>query len=132
MQIGEMADATGLSRDTLRFYEKRGLLHSRRTSNGYRQYPPEAVEWLCYMRTAQALGFSLKEIEADMPLLLAAETSAPQLRTVLERKLTELDDRIAGLVALRGDLAARLDQSLGDCPLRAGVQASTGKVTRIA
>src|SRR3712207_2910410 len=55
MQIGELAAATGLSRDTLRFYEARGLLTARRRGNGYRDYPPEAVEWLCYLRTAQSL-----------------------------------------------------------------------------
>ena len=42
MQIGELATATGLSRDSLRFYEKRGLLRARRDANGYRNYPPEA------------------------------------------------------------------------------------------
>ena len=64
MKIGELASATGLSRDTLRFYEKRGLLLSRRRDNGYRDYPPEAVQWLCYLRSAQQLGFTLAEIEA--------------------------------------------------------------------
>lgn len=50
MRIGELSCATGLSRDTLRFYEKRGLLRSRRLANGYRDYPREAVQWLCYLR----------------------------------------------------------------------------------
>jgi len=52
MQIGELAAATGLTRDTLRFcfYEKCGLLLSRRLANGYRDYPLEAVQWLCYLR----------------------------------------------------------------------------------
>lgn len=53
MRIGDMAQATGLSRDTLRFYEKRGLLRARRGANGYRDYPPDAVAWLRYLRTAQ-------------------------------------------------------------------------------
>lgn len=69
MRIGELAEATGLSRDTLRFYEERGLLAARRRGNGYRDYPVEAVEWLCYLRSAQALGFTLAEIEAGVPLL---------------------------------------------------------------
>ena len=75
MQIGEIANATGLSRDTLRFYEKRGLLRARRSANGYRDYPPEAVEWLRYLRLAQSLGFTLAEIEADLPLLAAPDAS---------------------------------------------------------
>lgn len=119
MQIGEMADATGMSRDTLRFYEKRGLLRSRRSANGYRHYPPEAVEWLRYLRLAQSLGFTLAEIEADLPLLAAPDASAGKLRFALERKLADVDRRIDGLQALRGELARRLGQDMAACPLQA-------------
>lgn len=90
MRIGELAAATGLSRDALRFYEGRGLLTARRRGNGYRDYPPEAVEWLCYLRTAQSLGFTLADIDA----------------------------RIAGLAQLRAGLARRLAEPLDACPLR--------------
>lgn len=117
MQIGEMAAATGLSRDTLRYYEKRGLLRARRGGNGYRDYPPEAVDWLRYIRIAQGLGFTLAEIEADLPLLSAPEASAPQLRAALERKLADIDARIAGLRGLRGELARRLGAGMAACPL---------------
>jgi MerR family copper efflux transcriptional regulator len=119
MQIGEIASATGLSRDTLRFYEKRGLLRARRSANGYRDYPPEAVDWLRYIRLAQTLGFTLTEIEADLPLLAAQESSAPQLRAALERKLADIDQRIEGLHALRGELARRLGEDMQACPLQA-------------
>ena len=118
MQIGELATATGLSRDTLRFYEKRGLLAPRRGGNGYRDYPPEAVQWMRYVRTAQSLGFTLAEIEADLPLLADADASAPRLREALQGKLREIDRRVEGLVALRGELARRLDEAMGACPLR--------------
>jgi DNA-binding transcriptional MerR regulator len=118
MQIGEIAGATGLSRDTLRFYEKRGLLRARRSANGYRDYPPEAVDWLRYIRLAQSLGFTLGEIEADLPLLAEPESSAPQLRAALERKLADIDQRIEGLHALRGELARRLGEDMQACPLQ--------------
>lgn len=120
MQIGELACATGLSRDTLRFYEKRGLLRSRRLANGYRDYPQEAVQWLCYLRSAQALGFTLAEIEAGMPLLEGAsppDTGAPALHAILTRKLADIDARIAGLAALRGQLARELERPGAGCPL---------------
>lgn len=119
MQIGEIASATGLSRDTLRFYEKRGLLRARRSANGYRDYPPEAVDWLRYIRLAQTLGFTLGEIEADLPLLAEPESSAPQLRAALERKLADIDQRLEGLHTLRGELARRLDGIMQPCPLQA-------------
>jgi DNA-binding transcriptional MerR regulator len=108
MKIGELAEQSGLSRDTLRFYEKRGLLRPRRSSNGYRDYAPEALDWLRYLRTAQSLGFSLTEIEADLPLLAEGEAAAPALREALRRKLAELDVRITALQALREELALRL------------------------
>ncbi|QCP14644.1 MerR family transcriptional regulator [Pseudoduganella umbonata] len=117
MRIGDIAQATGISRDTLRFYEKRGLLTARRSGNGYRDYPPEAVQWLGYIRTAQSLGFTLAEIEADLPLLADPGASSEAIRGALRAKLAEIDRRIDGLAALRADLAARLDDA-GDCPLR--------------
>jgi MerR family copper efflux transcriptional regulator len=110
MKIGELASATGLSRDTLRFYEKRGLLLPRRRDNGYRDYAPEAVQWLCYLRSAQALGFTLAEIEAGMPLLTAPEASAHELREALRRKLVDIDARIAALGELRAGLARELEE----------------------
>ena len=122
MQIGEMAQATGLSRDTLRFYEKRGLLRARRGANGYRDYPPEAADWLRYLRTAQQLGFTLAEIEADMPLLAAAgdPATAELLRAALARKLGEIDARIDGLTQLRGELVRRMGAATAACPLQGG------------
>jgi DNA-binding transcriptional MerR regulator len=118
MQIGELSSATGLSRDTLRFYEKRGLVASNRRSNGYREYPAEAVEWLCYVRTAQALGFTLAEIETGLPMLTGVEAAGPVLREVLRSKLKEIDERIAALTALRTDLAQRIEEPLAACPLQ--------------
>lgn len=125
MRIGELAAATGLSRDALRFYEERGLLAARRRANGYRDYPPEAVEWLCYLRTAQALGFTLAEIEAGMPQLADPGQAGPQLRAALARKLEDIDARISGLATLRASLAARLDDLGAGCPLRPGITAGS-------
>jgi DNA-binding transcriptional MerR regulator len=119
MQIGELSLATGLTRDALRFYEKRGLLVARRRANGYREYPAEAVDWLRYVQVAQALGFTLAEIESGMPVLSSPGDPAPALREALRRKLADIDERIAGLAALRADLARRLEGPMQECPLQA-------------
>lgn len=119
MQIGEIASATGISRDTLRFYEKQGLLTARRGANGYRDYPPDAVDWLRYIRTAQQLGFTLKEIEADLPLLADPQASPARLRAALQAKVEEIDRRMTGLAALRAELARRLQEDMAECPLQA-------------
>lgn len=128
MQIGELAEATGLSRDTLRYYERRGLLAARRSCNGYRDYPPEAADWLRYIRMAQALGFTLQEIEADLPLLAQpardSAATAATLRAALQDKLADIDRRIGGLQELRGELMRRLSAEMEECPLRAGAAAA--------
>ncbi len=121
MKIGTLSAMTGLSRDSLRFYEKRGLLQARRADNGYRDYPEEAVQWLGYVRTAQQLGFTLAEIAADMPLLAQGEEAGPALRAALASKLADIDARIAALQGLRAELASRLaatPETGASCPLR--------------
>jgi MerR family copper efflux transcriptional regulator len=137
MHIGELALATGLSRDTLRFYEKRGLLRARRQANGYRDYPADAVQWLCYLRSEQALGFTLKEIEAGMPLLEAIEPGAPAgspaLRDALQRKLADIDARIAALGILRTQLARELERPGALCLLEAeAVQSVSAAPLRVS
>lgn len=126
----------GLSRDTLRFHEKRGLLRARRGANGYRDYPAEAADWLRYLRTAQQLGFTLAEIEADMPLLASADepATAELLRPALARKLIDIDARIAGLTQLRCELVRRLEPQAAACPLRgdAGAARSLTAVAAVA
>lgn len=119
MQIGQLCAATGISRDTLRFYEKRGLLVSRRLDNGYRDYPPDVVDWLRYLRTAQSLGFTLAEIESGLPLLESPELAGPALREAMRQKLNDIDTRIAALESLRAELSRRLGETGGDCPLQA-------------
>lgn len=121
MRIGTLSELTGLSRDSLRFYEKRGLLQARRGDNGYRDYPEEAVQWLGYVRTAQQLGFTLTEIAADMPLLAQGEEAGPALRAALASKLADIDARIQALQGLRAELAQRLadtPETGASCPLR--------------
>ncbi len=117
MRIGELAELSGLSREALRFYEQRGLIRARRQANGYRDYPPEAVMLVQYIRTAQQLGFTLAEIGERLPQLWDAPDPAPALAAVLAHKLTEIDARIAALTELRTVLAGRIALA---CPLEPG------------
>ena len=117
MRIGELATATGLSREALRFYEARGLLRANRTHNGYRDYPPETVALVQYIRLAQQLGFTLAEVGDAVPGLWTAQGAVegdPAVAALLQHKLDAIDERIAGLTLLRAELAARLGQA---CPL---------------
>ncbi|HAJ12777.1 MAG: MerR family transcriptional regulator [Hydrogenophaga sp.] len=115
MLIGELAAASGVTRETLRFYEKQGLVRSRRMSNGYRRFPPETVSLVRYIRTAQGLGFSLAEIGDRLPLLWQMDEPAPEIDRVLQEKIRRIDERIAALQSLREALVARVAST---CPLR--------------
>jgi DNA-binding transcriptional MerR regulator len=108
--IGHIANAASVNIETIRYCERRGLLlPSGRTPSGYRQYDRDAVRRLRFIKHAQALGFSLKEIQ-DLLALRAGSASACQtveLRTrakikVIDRKLRELE-RLKGTLV---DLAA--------------------------
>lgn len=121
MLIGELAAASGLSREALRFYEQQGLIRSRRMANGYRDYPAETAMLVQYIRTAQQLGFTLAEIGDRLPAIWDAADPGPALAQVLAIKLQEIDARIAALQALRQTLAERVAL---DCPLHAARSAT--------
>jgi len=114
MRIGELAEMTGVSRDALRMYEARGLLRSDRSANGYRDFTEGSEQLVGYIKTAQALGFTLAEIGKDLPALTAGGLPASEVEVILRRKLGEIDVRLAGLTDLRAQLTARLELV---CPL---------------
>lgn len=117
MQIGALASETGLSRDTLRFYEQRGLIRSTRSANSYRTYAPETVQLLGYIRTAQRLGFSLGEIGESLPALWSSAMPDAAIAALLLEKVTVIDRKIDELIGLKKDLLERVAQA---CPLLAG------------
>ncbi|MFJ8434924.1 MerR family transcriptional regulator [Kitasatospora sp. NPDC094019] len=124
MRIGELAAQTGISRDTIRFYERIGLVTGARAANGYRDFPPEAVAWLHYVRTAQTLGFSLAEIARTGEELRGAPDTAEALSALFEEKIRLVDARMAELAALRAELAARVGTG---CPLRVSGRPGRGR-----
>jgi MerR family transcriptional regulator, copper efflux regulator len=102
MVIHELAQQTGISAKTIRYYESIGLLPPpRRTSNNYRQYEPSDVERLRLIAGARSLGFSLEDISE---ILAAREKGIPPCQRVLDtlgRRIDEIDGRIAALFRLR-------------------------------
>jgi MerR family copper efflux transcriptional regulator len=118
MRIGELAAQAGMTTDTIRFYEKVGLVEGRRLANGYRDFPPETVAWLHYVRTAQTLGFSLAEIARQGEELRDASdaVAAVTLSALFAEKIQVIDARMAELADLRADLTERVGTG---CPLRA-------------
>jgi len=114
MRIGELAQASQVSRDTLRFYEQRGLIAAQRSANGYRDYPADMVQLVLYIKTAQRLGFSLGEIGNSVGALWQAPDPDSAVTQLLQDKLSLIETRITELDQLRQELQQRLGQR---CPL---------------
>ncbi|WP_268800406.1 MerR family transcriptional regulator [Pseudomonas huanghezhanensis] len=115
MKIGEVAAQMGVSVDALRFYEEKGLIKPHRAANGYRFYSEQTLQLVGYIKLAQQLGFSLREIGENLPLLWNSEgASSDLLAQLFEEKIALLDQRIGQMQSLRTLLAARAVQV---CPL---------------
>jgi DNA-binding transcriptional MerR regulator len=127
VRIGELSERSGLSRDAIRFYERVGLVESRRSPNGYREFAAETVPWLAYVRTAQRLGFSLAEIAEHGEELREAPDSAAALSALFAKKIAVVDAKMTELAALRQELAERADTG---CPLRPDTAASRRTAAR--
>jgi MerR family Zn(II)-responsive transcriptional regulator of zntA len=113
MRIGELAGQSGLSIDTIRFYEKCGLLgaqHVRRSPNGYRNYGDEATERLGLIKQAQGAGFSLSEIVELFELWDKAQLDDEQIVALLRAKRDQIAHRIAELEQIQRYLDLKLRQ----------------------
>ncbi len=120
LKIGEVADRTGVSKQTLRYYEKEGLLNKpyRSPTSGYRKYEPEAVHRIRFIKNAQKLGFTLDEIK-DLLSILEDQKEVPgKFARKLAAKKDTIEEKIEKLTAIR-DL---LDELIDRCPEEGTVQ----------
>ena len=110
-RIGQVAQETGLSIDTIRFYEKQGLLkRSARTEGGFRLFGAHEVGTLKFVRKAQELGFSLSEIRELLVLRAEHLPACLHVKELLEQKLTAVGEKITELQALERSLKRALRQ----------------------
>ncbi|HYT81927.1 MAG TPA: MerR family DNA-binding protein [Gemmatimonadales bacterium] len=123
LTIGQVATAAAVNIQTIRYYERRGLMAAlRRTPAGYRQYAEDAVSRLRFIKHAQELGFSLKEIQELLGLRVrqaaacdAVERKARQKIGVVQRKIGDLQRMKRTLERLAAACAAR--RPTDDCPI---------------
>ena len=98
LTIGKVARSAGLAIDTVRFYEREGLLDKpARTASGYRHYTIDAVARLRFIRQAKDLGFSLSEIKELLALRVAPGNSCADVKARAEAKIADVEQRIAQL-----------------------------------
>ena len=105
-RIGTIATEAGVSVQALRYYERRGLLRPvSRTTSGYREFGDDAVSVVRFIRRAQDLGFTLREIRDLLRLRKAAPQDRQRVLKITKAKIADLDQRIGKLTAIRGALA---------------------------
>lgn len=106
MRIGEVAAAVGLTTKALRFYEEQGLLpHSERSANGYRDYPPDTIGRLEFIRRGKGAGLALAEIREILRVRDAGRAPCTHVAERLAEQLAALDRQITELAALRNSVA---------------------------
>lgn len=112
MRIGEVAERAGVNVQTLRFYERRGLLPSpARRPSGYRQYSPDTVALVRFIKRAQQLGFSLDDVSELLALRQNPSRNGLAVRAVAKRRAADIADRIRRLSAMQ----KALDQLVSAC-----------------
>lgn len=124
LTIGAFARAAGVNVQTVRYYERRGLLpEPDRRESGYREYTPDCLERLHFIRRSQELGFTLSEIEELLSLRTDPETTAGEVKARAEQKIADIAVKIRDLQQIQRGLEHLAGQCrggagpTGDCPL---------------
>jgi Hg(II)-responsive transcriptional regulator len=130
---GELAHRGHVNAETIRYYERRGLLlRPPRTPAGYRTFDPEAVRRIRFIKQAQRLGFSLEEVKELLALRVDPRRSCGDVRRRAETKLPDIEEKIRSLHAMKRTLARFITACsgrgpVGKCPILEALD--EGKVT---
>lgn len=136
LRTGEVAARAGVNVQTLRYYERRGLLKepSRRAS-GYREYPTDSVRLIRFIKRAQELGFTLTEIEELLRMRSDQTASCSEVRTAAQTKIDDIETKAKSLRAMKRALAilvssCRSERSVRECPILEALDQKPRKVRR--
>jgi Hg(II)-responsive transcriptional regulator len=123
LKTGEVAAQAGVNVQTLRYYERRGLLKEpARRASGYRDYPQDAVQLIRFIKRAQDLGFTLSEIEDLLRLRADQDSACAEVKSAAEVKIEDIERRIRHLRAMKRALSLLVvscatEGSARHCPL---------------
>jgi MerR family mercuric resistance operon transcriptional regulator len=118
LSIGEVAKRAAVHVETLRYYERRGLVaRPPRSGSNYRRYPQEAVRRIRFVKRAQDLGFSLKEIEELLSLRAAPKARCADVRGRAEAKIADIEVKILTLRRMKKALATLVAECEGQRPV---------------
>src|SRR6516162_3244306 len=122
MTIGQVAKLAGVGVETIRFYEREGLLNKpKRRQSGYRVFSAEVVGRIRFIKQAKQLGFSLREIRDLLFLRVDGRATAADVKVRVDAKISQIDSRLRDLKRMRGALV-RLSKTctgrgpIGECP----------------
>ncbi|REJ79694.1 MAG: MerR family transcriptional regulator [Acidobacteria bacterium] len=127
LTIGQLAAGADVGVETVRFYERKGLIpEPPRRASGYRQYPPTALERLRFIRRAKVLGFTLDEIRKLLELSTSPASSRDLVRRRAKTKIADIERRVADLERIRRALSALVRDcaeggDLDPCPILAAL-----------
>ena len=118
MTIGQLAKRANVNIETIRYYERRGLIpNPPRNESGHRQYSQESVRRTEFIKRAQTLGFSLKEISEVLSLRVEPGRTCGDIKARTEAKILDIESRIADLEQMRKALSKLASQCTGRGPI---------------
>jgi len=123
LTIGQLAKKAKVNLETIRYYERRGLIpEPPRNKSGHRVYSQEAVRRMGFIKRCQAHGFSLKEVSELLALRVGPDTTCGDVKARIERKITDIEKRIADLQKIKEALLRMsgkcvLNGPVGECPI---------------
>lgn len=118
LTIGEVAEQANVHIETLRYYERRGLVaRPPRSASNYRQYPEDTVRRVRFIKRAQELGFSLNDIQELLSLRADPEAGCAEMRACAEAKMQDIEAKIGALAAMKSALATLVVECSGEGPL---------------
>ena len=121
MNIGDVAERTGLPPKTIRYYEDIGLIRPRRSENGYRQFRDSDLHKLAFLGRARSLGFSIEDCRTLLALYEDRGRASGDVKRVAAQHLEKIDAKLAELQAMRDTLAHLVAECAGDdrpdCPI---------------
>lgn len=121
MRIGQLAQQTGSTTKTIRYYEQIGLVpEPQRTASGYRDYHPDAAHRLMFIRSAQTAGLSLSEIQTVIEIDSTDTSTCEHVENLLREKISDVDERIRTLRTTRNQLNRLLQNAESLQPSQCG------------
>lgn len=121
MNIGEIAEASGLPPKTIRYYEEIGLVQPARGSNGYRDFSEQDAHKLAFLARARSLGFSIEDCRTLLSLYEDRSRASADVRRVAREHLDQIARKIAELQAMQATLETLVESCHGDarpdCPI---------------